>query len=244
MTYIILGILQGIFEWIPISSEGIVALAGQLSNIEFNVIDVALFAHMGTLFAALIYFRRDWLEILTLRDKKLAKFLIIATLISLAVGFFTYKTVRSMAVGAGLLFVMGFALLVTSFFQKTKRSLNLNFDQLALVSGFLQGLSVIPGLSRSGSTIFALSLGKIAPSQILRISYIMSVPAVFASTAYLGFKNPVLVLEAWPILIFSFLTGFAALHFLIKLSEKINFSKFAFIFGILCLVGALINLKF
>jgi len=63
MTYIILGILQGIFEWIPV-----VALAGQLSSIEFNVIDVALFAHMGTLFAALIYFRKDWLEILTLRD--------------------------------------------------------------------------------------------------------------------------------------------------------------------------------
>ena len=243
VSYVILGILQGIFEWIPISSEGIVALTSQFLKAEVNPLDIALFLHLGTLLAVLIYFRKDWVEILTLRNKILVKFLIIATIISLGVGFLTYKTVKEIAVGAGLLLVMGFGLLFTAFFQKTKRKLNLNLNQIAVISGFLQGLSVIPGLSRSGSTIFSLSLGKLAPSQILKISYMMSAPVVLASTVYLGIQEPVLFFQGWPALIFSFLVGLATLHFLIKVSQKIDFSKFALIFGILCLIGAVIAFK-
>ena len=83
------------------------------------------------------------------------------------------------------------------------------------MAGFLQGLAVIPGLSRSGSTIFGLSLGKFDSAQILKISYMMSGPIVLASSAYLFLKNPVLVFEAWPSLISSFLVGLISLHFLI-----------------------------
>jgi len=241
LDYILLGTLQGIFEWIPISSEGIVALYSQFLIEDVNFLDVAIFLHLGTLFAVLIYFRKDWKEVLTFKNKVLLRFLIIATVISLGVGFLVYNTMSKITLGAGLLLVMGVGLLFTSFFQRKGKTFNISLDRLALITGILQGFSVIPGLSRSGSTIFGLSLGKINPSEILKYSYMMSAPVVLASSSYLMLKNPALISQGWVSLIFSFLIGLISLHFLIKISQRINFSKFTLIFGILCLFGAAIG---
>ncbi len=241
-SYIFLGILQGIFEWIPISSEGVVVITSQYFLKEFHPVDVAIFLHLGTLLAVLIYFRKDWLGILTLKNKNLFRFLVIATIISLVVGFPIYKSVKKITIGAGLLVVMGFGLLLTSFLQKRRKSFNLNLNQLAIFSGILQGFSVIPGLSRSGSTIFGLSLGKKNPSEILKISYMMSAPVIFLASFYVYFKNPILINEGWISLIFSFLVGIFTLHYLIKFSQRIDFSKFTLIFGILCFLGAILCL--
>lgn len=240
--YIILGIIQGIFEWIPISSEGIVALTSQFLAININPIDIALFLHLGTLFAVLIYFRKDWKEVLTLKDRKLFRFLFLSTFISLIVGFPLYRVVRNMVVGNSLLVIVGFGLLITAYFQRKRMIFKISFDKLAAITGFLQGLAVIPGLSRSGSTIFGLSLGKLHPSEALKVSYMMSVPAVLASSVYLYLKNSTLVFEGWPALISSFLIGFLSLHFLINLAKKINFFQFVLIFGTLCFLGAMISL--
>ena len=96
--YIILGTLQGIFEWIPISSEGIIALTSEFLEKE-DPIDIALFLHLGTLLAVLIYFRKDWQEVLSLRNPKLLRFLIIATVISLFVGYPLYGLVKGVVAG-------------------------------------------------------------------------------------------------------------------------------------------------
>ena len=114
----------------------------------------------------------------------------------------------------------------------------------ALIVGFLQGLAVIPGLSRSGSTIFGLSLNKTKPEEILKISYLMSIPVVLASSLYLFLQEPMLISESWPALIFSFLIGVLTLHFLINWAKKINFFKFAIIFSFICFVGAIIGFIF
>jgi len=240
-NYIILGVIQGIFEWIPISSEGIVALVSQFFITEINPIDVALFLHFGTLFSVLVYFRKDWKEVLMLRNSRLLKFLIISTLVSLIIGYPLYRVVKNIAIGNTLLVIMGFALLLTAFFQKKKKAPKMGFNKLALISGFLQGLAVIPGLSRSGSTIFGLSFRKIEPQNILKFSYMMSVPAIFASSAYLAFQNPSLASDGWPSLIFSFLVGLLSLHFLLNLAKRTNFFKFALLFGLLCLLGAVVS---
>ena len=240
-TYIFLGVLQGLFEWVPISSEGIIALTSQFFAKETNPIDVALFLHSGTLLAVLIYFRRDWKEVLRLKNTKLARFLIISTLVSLAVGYPTYRLVKSMVIGNGLLLIMGFALLLTAYFHKVKKTFQIDFNKLAAITGFLQGLSAIPGLSRSGSTIFGLSLAKITPAKTLKISYMMSAPVVLASSIYLFLSNPVLILEGWPALIASFLVGMLSLNFLIHFVAKINFFRFALIFSSLCFLGAVVG---
>jgi undecaprenyl-diphosphatase len=240
-NYILLGVLQGIFEWLPISSEGVVALASQFLIKEVNVIETALFLHLGTLLAVLIYFRKDWQQVLMLKEKDLLRFLVIATIFSLVIGFPVFQLVRNVTVGSSLLLLTGFGLLLTAYFNKKQRLFQIGFNKLAIVAGILQGLAVIPGLSRSGATIFGLSLANLKPSEILKISYMMSLPVVLASSIYLFLKSDTLIFDAWPALIFSFLVGFLSLNFLIKLATKINFFKFALIFAFLCFLGAGIN---
>jgi len=249
LEYFLLGIFQGIFEWLPISSQGIVVLVSQFLAIEINFFDFALFAHLGTFFCVVIYFFKDWRRILLLQDVKLLRFLIISTFVSLAVGFPLYKLLRDVAFGPLFLLLMGLALISTAFFQrKTKNELNkssfslIGTNKLAIGIGFLQGLSVIPGLSRSGATIFGLSLAKLKPSEILKISYLMSGPVVLASSIYLYLSNPDIISKAWPALVSSFVVGFISLHFLMKISQRINFFYFALSFGLLCLLGGALGL--
>jgi len=120
VNYLILGALQGIFEWIPISSEGVVAITAQYLKIGVNPVDFALFLHFGTLLAALCYYWRDWIKVLTFKDWPLIKFLVIATAISLPAGFIIHGLTAGNAVGAGLLLLTGICLLFTAYFQAKK----------------------------------------------------------------------------------------------------------------------------
>lgn len=237
---IILGVVQGIFEWIPISSEGMTALTAKFLTNEFNPIEIALFLHLGTLLAAVIYFRKDWKEVVLLKNRKLLRFLVVATLISLIIGFPLYKFAKHMALGSGLLLIMGCGLLVTAYFHKSKKLRKVESKRLTELVGVLQGLSVIPGLSRSGATIFGLSLGRLKPSEILKMSYMLSVPVGLAANAYLFLENPGLIAHGWIGLIASFIVGILSLHFLIRISERINFFKFALVFAGLCFLGVLV----
>ncbi|MBD3208315.1 MAG: hypothetical protein GF370_02600 [Candidatus Nealsonbacteria bacterium] len=243
-NYILLGFLQGVFEWLPVSSEGVVALASQfLLGGGFNPLDIALFLHFGTLLAVIIYFWKDWQEVLSFKNLEMLRFLLISTLLSLVVAYPLYILLKErVVIGNMLLLVMGIGLLFTSYFHKKKLSPQIGFgDKLALIGGFLQGLSVIPGLSRSGSTIFGLSMGKLEPPRVLKVSYMMSVPVVLASSFYLILQNEAMIISAWPALASSFLAGMISLHFLLKLAQRVSFFKFTFSFGVLCLVGALLN---
>ncbi len=236
---LLLGILQGIFEWFPISSEGIVALSSQFLVLGFNPVDIALFLHLGTVFAILVYFRKDWVEVARLKRPQLLRFLVIATLMSVVIGFPLYTIIRNAVVGVSLLVIMGFGLLLTSWFHKSKITLGTKVSRLAVIAGFLQGMAVIPGLSRSGATIFGLSLSDLSPSKILKLSYMMSVPVILGSTCFLVISNPVLV-TGWPSLITSFMAGMFTLYLVMRISRKMNFYKFTLIFGLLCFLGAFV----
>ena len=242
-NFIISGVLQGIFEWLPISSEGVVALFNKYFSAGFNPLDLALFLHLGTLLAVLVYFRKDFWRILLLKDKKLFRFLLIATTISLIVAFPLYKIASKIALGGWLLFLTGFGLLATAFLQKKQgqAKIVLKDAKLTFLAGFLQGLAVLPGVSRSGSTIFALSLGENkTPKDILKLSYLMSAPVVLASSLFLIFKGDFVL--SWGVLgaiLFAFIVGFLSLKVLLKLVEKINFFCFALFFALLCFLAGL-----
>ena len=243
LFFLILGIIQGIFEWLPISSEGVVALFSQWLVKGVNPIDIALFLHLGTLLAVLVYFFKDWKNLLFFKDLKLFKFLVITTLISAVIGFLLYNLIITMSLGAGLLFLTGFGLLITAYFHKKKRKLRIKDNWLAVIVGVLQGLAVIPGLSRSGATIFGLSLAKDEPKEILKLSYLMSGPIILGSSIFLIIKNPS-SLNAWPALITAFIVGLLSLKILFRISEKINFFKFALIFSMFCFIGGIMILFF
>jgi len=240
--YIILGILQGIFEWIPVSSEGIVALSSQFFPVGTSPVNTAIFLHFGTLFASVLYFRKDWIEIVTFKNPVMLRFLIISTVFSLATGYPLYTMIEGQATGAVLLLIMGGGLLFTAFFNRTKKY-KLKMDEtskvLPVIAGLLQGLAVIPGLSRSGATVFGLSVGQLTPPQILKISYIMSAPVVLASSVYLLLTDPVLT-EGWPALVSSFIVGILSLALIMKYVSRINFFYFALIFSILCIISGII----
>ena len=239
--YILLGFLQGVFEWIPVSSEGIVALASNYFIKDFNSVDLALFLHLGTLLATLVYFWKDWLNLITFKDKDFLRFFIIVSFISGTLGFFVYKVARDVAMGSGLLVLMGLGLLLTSWFQKNNIKLKINKDISSVIVGILQALSAIPGVSRSGSTVFGLSLTENNPAEILKKSYIISVPVVLGSSLYLYLDNPAIASSSWLAVVFSFIFGIISLKLLLDFSKKVNFSKFTLIFGILCLLGALVE---
>lgn len=245
IVYSILGVLQGIFEWIPISSEGVVSLAANFLKAEGNPVDLALFLHIGTLAAAIFYYRKDWISVFAFKDRKLLSFIMIATIVSLPLGFAVYKLIEQTAVGAGLLAITGAGLLFTAYFAKKKVFLKISDEKLAAITGIMQGLAVIPGFSRSGSTIFGLSLAKSEPKEILRLSYLMSVPAVAASTLYfLVFKGGDFSMQLWPGVLASFLSGLLFLDMLTKMGEKVNFFKFALAFAFLCFAGAALEFVF
>jgi undecaprenyl-diphosphatase len=237
--YILLGFLQGVFEWIPVSSEGIVAIFSQYLVKDFNSVDLALFLHLGTVLAVLVYFWKDWINLVMFKDKEFLRFFVIVTFISGTLGFFVYKMARDVSMGSGLLVLMGLGLLLTSWFQKNNIKLKVNKDISSIIVGLLQVLSAIPGVSRSGSTIFGLSLTENDPTEILKKSYIISVPVVIGSSLYLYIKNPVMASSSWIAVVFSFIFGIISLKLLLDFSKKVNFSKFTLIFGILCLLGAL-----
>lgn len=239
--YVLLGALQGIFEWIPISSQGLITIFSSFIVTDINSIDFSLFLHLGTMFAVLIFFRKDWINLILLRDKELLRFFIIASVVSLSLGFVVYKTIGDIAIGSGLLFLIGFGLLLTSWFQKKDIRLNMNKDFNSVIVGLLQGISVIPGVSRSGSTIFGLSLKENDPSEILKKSYIISLPAVIVSTGYIFINSPSISSFPWIALLSSFVFGIISLKVLLDFSKKVNFSKITMTFGILCLIGGIIE---
>ncbi len=240
-SYLLLGAVQGITEWLPISSQGVVAVLGRFVPLGVSEIDAALFLHLGTTLAVLFYFRQEWRQLIRLGNPRLLKFLIIATVISLVIGFPLYYLVREATVGPMLLVMTGLGLLATSWLQRNRQGRGWSFNRLAYVAGFLQGLSVIPGFSRSGATIFGLSLGNLHPAQILKTSYLMSVPVVLASSSYLILKEPVLIWQSWPALLSSFFVGLISLKILLKLSQEISFAFWALLFALLCFGGAFIS---
>jgi undecaprenyl-diphosphatase len=243
-SYLFLGVIQGITEWLPISSQGVVALLSRFIEIGGSEIDIALFLHLGTAGAVLYYFRDEWRKLFSLSNPRLLKFLIISTSISLLIGFPLYHLVRYSVVGPMLLVVTGIGLLFTSFLHRKRHERGWSFNRLTYVAGILQGLAVIPGFSRSGATIFGLSLGKLSPTQILKISYLMSVPVVLASSAYLVLENPSLVYQGWPALITSFGFGLITLKLLLKFSQEVSFTVWALVFALLCFIGAFISYLF
>jgi len=239
--YVLLGIIQGIFEWIPISSEGVVAMVSQFLIKDLSSLDIALFLHLGTLLAVLIYFYKDFIDLLLIKDKEFFKFFVIVATISGAIGFFVYQISSSVIMGSGLLFLMGLGLIFTSYMQKKKIKINISKNTSAIIVGILQGISAIPGVSRSGSTVFGLSLSENNPEKILKQSYLISAPVVFGSSLYLFIKNPVLISQGWIAIIFSFIFGLLFLKIILSWAKNINFSLFTFLFGIICLIGACLS---
>lgn len=260
---IVLGIIQGTFEWLPISSEGVIVLLKVnlfKSSLDIeNLISFALFLHLGTFLAALIYFRKEVYSLLkalfdykktSQENKKLLHFYILTAIISGFIGLVILKGLSRFGkdfsfTGKGITLLVGFMLLITAFFQFKKKekgirqAVDLKTGDAVLLS-LVQGFSILPGLSRSGLTVSAFLLRGFDEAAALKLSFIMSLPVVLGANIILNLKGLAFSWEYFFGLFFSFLFGLLMIHLLLKLANKLNFSWFVLLFGLITILSAFI----
>lgn len=250
---VILGIVQGVTEFLPISSDGHLLLIRQIFRWpdEGLLFDASL--HLGTFFAVLIYFRQTWGRLFRAVFKKgekqdivLLKLLILATAPAALFGYVGRDILEDYSRNV---FIAGAGFLASGLFlyfadkvngaENNRKELP-NYKQSVAI-GFLQVLALLPGLSRSGSTIAGGVFSGLSRSQAAEFSFLMSLPitggagflALFESGAGM---NGMKMLSLFFGFIFAFLVGLWAIGFLMKiLSNRKTFKPF-----ILYLAGAAI----
>lgn len=258
---VFLGVVQGASEFLPISSSGHLVIFQGLLGVDAANIYLEVALHFGTLLAVVIYFWRDLLDLIqgTLkylsgqRDSASAdSFRLFVCLIlgsiPVAIGGLLLKDWFERAFDSTLL--TGFMLLVTAFILLGTRLVKRPSGQIghsrALLIGLAQLAAVLPGISRSGTTIStAIYLG-VEPLRAARFSFLLSIPAVTA--AFLlklldFFESPVAASElaAYGVgALASFLVGLLALHYLLKLIASQRF----YLFGWWCLVAGIFTIAY
>ena len=252
---IVLGLLQGIFEWLPVSSQGvIVAVHSLLFDGEIaEGIGYSLWLHIGTVPSVLVVFRKETAQIVgevlarPPRPSPLVAFLVVSTVVSGIVGLplVLFLTDLSESAGSAAMVIVGAALLLTGALQIVRRGSGArDRDDLevrdGLLAGVSQGLAVIPGLSRSGVTVAALLWRGVDRREALVLSFLMSVPASLAAAAFVasGPGNFAVTAEALVGAAVAFGTGLVAIKLLVAVAERVNLAAFVMIAGAAIAAGA------
>jgi undecaprenyl-diphosphatase len=198
---IFLGIVQGLTEFLPISSSAHLALLEHYFNIQEAGLVFDVLLHVGTLVALIIYFWQDWLNMFkaVLKperynrfERRLFWYLVVATIPGAAVGFLLEKKAETIFRApmriAILLGVMGIILYLADRLAKHQRRLPGITLTDAILIGLSQALAIMPGVSRSGSTMtMGLFLG-FTRETVARFSFLMSTPIIFGAGLYHGLK--------------------------------------------------------
>lgn len=245
---ILLGILQGITEFLPISSSGHLIIAEHFLGLDVeNLRSFDVIVHLGTLFSILIYFRKEFKNLFTevLRfDFSTLKLLIIGTIPAVIIGFSFANEIddffRDIKMVAIAMIFAGIFFLVAEFLsKKVQLSKVLNWKK-SLFIGLVQAVALIPGVSRSGTTISGGLMAGLSRVEAAKYSFMLGSIAIFGA-GVLTFKDVVsegLYLPSASIiivgLISSFLSGYFAVSFLMKFLATNSlrvFSVYLFILG-------------
>ncbi len=193
---VILGIVQGLTEFLPISSSGHLVIGSQLLHFQEQGMTFDVFLHLGTLVSVLIVFRNEVRDMVTgpflfvagRRDTSVIHalwwdlYVIIATIPAVIVGLFFKDSIEAVFTSLTVVFVM---LAVTGVIMIGTRYLKESAKSVGPVSSFIigcaQACAILPGLSRSGSTIFTGMLLGVDRQVAARFSFIMSIPAILGA---------------------------------------------------------------
>lgn len=235
---ILLGLLQGLTEWLPISSSGQAILAlTNLSKIQgMEALNISFFLHLGSLFAVFIYFRKEIIEILRLKSPYL-RFIIYSTIATGIVGLPIYFKLENFLYGNEINKLVGISLIITGIilrFSKERGSRDISNYELkdALFAGIAQGFAIIPGISRSGVTVATLLSRRFLQQEALTISFLMAIPAIIgANVLSLSSHNITLTSEIFAGLLASLLSSLVGIKFLLEISKRLRFDLFCIFFG-------------
>lgn len=190
---ILLGIVQGMSEFLPISSSGHLILAPWLFGFDDPGLSFDVALHVGTLLAVVAYFWRDWLNIFRIKQDMLEYedqpnllfMLILATLPGVLAGFLLEKQAetvfRNPILVATMLFAFGVLLFLADRISTKSRSFRAIGVIDAFVIGLSQALAIVPGVSRSGITITAALFRNIDRESAARFSFLLSTPIIFGA---------------------------------------------------------------
>jgi undecaprenyl-diphosphatase len=239
---IVLGIIQGLAEFLPISSSAHLVIIPWLLKWSEHTLTFDVALHLGTLTAIVIYFFKDYLNLIgkgitapTSQDGKVFWSIIIATIPAAIFGLLLENVVENVFRGQILLialviFVFGIVIfLVDRFVMKDKDLSKINFLNAILI-GLSQALALFPGVSRSGITITtAMSLGY-KREDAARFSFLLSGPVIFGAGVLSLVKNYKTVQSELIYFIIGFITaaivGFLTIHFLLNYLKKRSFTPF------------------
>jgi len=260
---IILGVIQGITEFLPISSSGHLVLGSELLHFQEGGLAFGVFLHLGTLVSVCIVFRRELSAMLTApiavlqkrADKELTRFfywdiyVVVATLPAVVVGLFFKDSIEGLFTNILLvycmLFMTGLIMVATPYIRERKVELNC---PRALLIGCAQAVAILPGLSRSGSTIFTGMFLGINRETVARFSFIMSIPAIIgAAVLQLGdlIGNPpesesLLLVVAGTVA--SAVSGYFAIILLLNVIRKNKLHYFGYYCLVIASCGLLYNI--
>jgi len=237
---ILLGILQGLTEFLPVSSSGHLVLAQELLGVNQPGVAFELLAHLGTLGAVLVYFRAAiWrlgkavFGVGSRTDRFMVLWLVIGTVPAGLVGFlledFFEGAFSSPLATSAMLLVTALILLATRFVRYGQRPVAWHS---ALAMGVGQALAIMPGISRSGTTIAAGLFAGVRPAQAAEFSFLLAIPAIGGAILL---KADELIhvgsAAAGPYLVgavLSFLFGLVAVYLVLSTIRRGKFDYFAY----------------
>jgi len=240
---VFLGLIQGLTEFLPVSSSGHLVIGQKLLGFESAPVLFDVFVHLGTLLAIFLFFKARVFKFFAKLDnlKKIIIANLPAGLIGLILNSYAEKIFTSLfLVGFNLLFTAGL-LLKTKSNRSGQRRLDL---KTSFIIGLFQALAILPGISRSGATISAGLYQQVNKAKLFEFSFFLSVPAILAASG-LQLLSVNRLNVNWPAVfigfISAFFSGYASLFGLRKLIKTSRF----YLFGYYCLslgAGLLLSL--
>jgi undecaprenyl-diphosphatase len=251
----LLGLVQGLTEFLPVSSSGHLVLFQQFLELGEEAIFFDLALHMGTLFVVLWFYRTDIRSILTdwvsgeapwseRPGVRLSGLIVVASIPTGLIGLTLEDQFEAWFANPPVL-TLTFAITALVLFASNWAPEGQTDERQmrwwhALVLGLVQGLAITPGISRSGSTIVAAMFLGLNREYAARFSFLMSVPAIFGATMWTARKVSPQAVD-WPSvglgMAVAMVSGYVALIVLVKLVKKGRLSPFAWYCGLASLVA-------
>ena len=237
VNIILLSLIQGITEFLPISSSAHLIIFSEIFNNSKQDITIDVFAHFGTLLAVVWYFREELIKILKTYKinevNNLGNCLILGTLPILVSGFFLRDFIEvNLRNQNVIIFSMLFfgILLIVFEYLKGVRSLNELTWKDSVVLGLFQTFALVPGASRSALVIMGAFYLGFRSVDALKISFLFAIPTlaiIFLGENYLiNFDYKIKISELLLVIFFSFVTAFITIHYFLKLINKIGLLPF------------------
>ena len=226
---IVLGLIQGLCEFLPVSSSGHLVIAERLLGIHGDALVLNVLLHLATLLAVVFALFSDVKELFRKPLGKQGRLLLISFLPTAALALGMKALFPELIDGKYTAFgfmLSAAVLLLTMLLARSPRAKKGAEDTSykdAAVAGIAQGIAVIPGLSRSASTIFALTARGAARAEAVRFSFLMSIPVIAASAAYGLLSGGASSLPLLPLAFgfaAAFLSGLVSVKFMLKVFSK------------------------